>query len=123
MGQRTRTHLISIRILLIATAIRALTPDWRDLASERAAHLLCPFLDPSGTCEHEDPSGDDVSGPIVFGQRVVVPMRRNRTAGPRLVSAGSAKRMSKIDAFQFAFPGGTPLRINGLVLLLCRLTC
>jgi hypothetical protein len=123
MGQGIRSQLISIHILLIVTAIQGLTPDLHDLASERTVHLLCPIPDPSGNCEDVDPSADDVSGLMEFGQGLLGFMRRNCLADSQFVSAGSAKRMSKIDALQVASRGGTPLRIHGLVFLVCRLTC
>jgi hypothetical protein len=123
MGQQTRFHSIAIHLVLIAIAVQGITPDLQDLASQRALHLLCPFLDPSDDWEDGDDPTDDVSGPVRPGPSVVTRMLLDRATDPRSESARSTLRMIQSDALQAARRRSSLVRMCGLVHLLCRLTC
>jgi hypothetical protein len=123
MGKGTRLHSISSHLVLIAVAIQGITPDVHDLASFRALHLLCPFLDSSDCWEDEDDLPDESSGPVRPGLRWVMGRLLDPTADSRFVSAETKVQLITLDALRLAGPCGTFVRTNGLIFWLCRLAC
>jgi hypothetical protein len=89
MGQRNRFRSTWKGILLIATAIQALTPDLHDLASSRCIDMIAHMLDDHCMDRDEEDSGEDVAGVLELTEhrRTLARLRHRPPARPTSVAA------------------------------------
>jgi len=122
MGQGRRFQAIALLVLLIATAIQGITPDAQDLASLKALRLICLVPANSTDLADEDESPDIVCGPAqpVMNLRM---RRADRVPLPRFVPTDLSLGLFHSNSLQLPCPDSRIPRADGLIHILCRLTC
>jgi hypothetical protein len=125
MGQGRLYQAICLHILLIASAIQAVTPDAQDLASLNPLRILCRSLAERDTLADDDELPDDACEPMSAEIDVVarqqaesagVAIRVRPAAACVLTACRSGAAISSADL-------GKAHRSDGLIYTLCRLIC
>jgi hypothetical protein len=124
MGRGRLLQSLGLRILLVALALQAVTPDPYDLVSVNTLRLFCPFLADSDF-RLEDEMPDDVCEPRPSDSNCVL---RQYAAADFLPFATLAPSISDLvtsasETHQLGAPPGATALPERLIHSLCRLRC
>jgi hypothetical protein len=115
MGRATRSHRISIPILLIAVTIQGIIPDADDLASLRALNLVCQDIFGIGFCCDDCGSSDEVCAPLRSEQIWEKRELTERQATSRFGWPGPTAPMIGPHGYRSSSLGSSIVRIDDLI--------
>jgi hypothetical protein len=124
MGQGRLSHTICLRLVLIACAIQAATPDAHDIASVRSLRFFFPFLAVAGSLADDDELPDEVCGPAQFAANLI--SRTTKSGDLPCPPSGSNEFIlpeSQSNGLTSSSRQCCSARINDMIYCLCRINC